>query len=251
MDSNCCRYHHHHHHHERYVCLTCEDDQEFQCEHRDHPKQQMITNKQLMDRYGGSVNEPDLLLEVGVFSCPYCDRQRLSVSDLYDHVTLEHLDIPFCVRCPVCVCFLEDYSFHDGIHLSKHLVQGHSISFDEYQDRILMCECFSEDDFEMLKFIATTLPPSYHSSSDDSATGGSVNNSNDCSPSSSSTSSRESSSSETSRLGQSCSICFDLIFDKDNTTWVLPCKHKFHPECIDRWVQQNNSCPICRKMINI
>lgn len=41
-----------------------------------------------------------------------------------------------------------------------------------------------------------------------------------------------------------CSICMD----KNNLIWVsLPCEHKFHEECIFKWIETNLSCPICRK----
>jgi hypothetical protein len=46
---------------------------------------------------------------------------------------------------------------------------------------------------------------------------------------------------------EECSICLDL----DNTqTWViLPCGHKFHGLCVSLWLNNHQTCPICR--INI
>ncbi len=43
-----------------------------------------------------------------------------------------------------------------------------------------------------------------------------------------------------------CSICMD----KNNLIWVsLSCDHKFHEECIFKWIETNLSCPICRKQL--
>ena len=43
-----------------------------------------------------------------------------------------------------------------------------------------------------------------------------------------------------------CSICMD----KNNLIWVsLQCEHKFHEECIFKWIETNLSCPICRKQL--
>jgi len=43
-----------------------------------------------------------------------------------------------------------------------------------------------------------------------------------------------------------CAICAaDAIL---GDTWKqLPCKHKFHPQCVDPWITENNSCPLCRQ----
>ena len=43
-----------------------------------------------------------------------------------------------------------------------------------------------------------------------------------------------------------CSICISNIEGEYHTT---PCNHKFHEECIDKWKERNNTCPICREKI--
>ncbi|KAI9820226.1 MAG: hypothetical protein M1827_005848 [Pycnora praestabilis] len=46
--------------------------------------------------------------------------------------------------------------------------------------------------------------------------------------------------------GLGCSICTD-DFVKGQDIRVLPCDHKFHPECIDPWLLNvSGTCPLCR-----
>ena len=40
-----------------------------------------------------------------------------------------------------------------------------------------------------------------------------------------------------------CSICMSNIEDK---CYITPCNHKYHKECIDKWKERNNTCPMCR-----
>lgn len=48
------------------------------------------------------------------------------------------------------------------------------------------------------------------------------------------------------KIEEECSICMD----KNNLIWVsLQCEHKFHEECIFKWIETNLSCPICRKQL--
>lgn len=42
-----------------------------------------------------------------------------------------------------------------------------------------------------------------------------------------------------------CSICLEN-FNKGDSRKTLPCLHGHHPNCIDTWLRQNGSCPICK-----
>ena len=42
-----------------------------------------------------------------------------------------------------------------------------------------------------------------------------------------------------------CSICLDNISNSD--VKELYCNHKFHRNCINTWLQDNNTCPLCRQ----
>lgn len=49
------------------------------------------------------------------------------------------------------------------------------------------------------------------------------------------------------KLGQDaeCSICKEHLVVNDKMQ-ELPCKHTFHPPCLKPWLDEHNSCPICR-----
>ncbi|KAJ8390603.1 hypothetical protein AAFF_G00102090 [Aldrovandia affinis] len=49
-------------------------------------------------------------------------------------------------------------------------------------------------------------------------------------------------------LGRACSVCISE-YTQGNKLRRLPCAHEFHIHCIDRWLSENNTCPICRQPI--
>ena len=42
-----------------------------------------------------------------------------------------------------------------------------------------------------------------------------------------------------------CSVCKEE-FKLTEKVIKLPCNHVFHPNCINTWLSQHNSCPTCR-----
>eukprot|EP00591_Stephanopyxis_turris_P001851 CAMPEP_0195519636 /NCGR_PEP_ID=MMETSP0794_2-20130614/15178_1 /TAXON_ID=515487 /ORGANISM="Stephanopyxis turris, Strain CCMP 815" /LENGTH=547 /DNA_ID=CAMNT_0040648823 /DNA_START=181 /DNA_END=1824 /DNA_ORIENTATION=+ len=48
---------------------------------------------------------------------------------------------------------------------------------------------------------------------------------------------------------RNCSICLES-FEKGDNRMMLPCMHGFHKGCIDRWLQQNGSCPVCKHVLS-
>ncbi|XP_026863909.2 E3 ubiquitin-protein ligase RNF6 [Electrophorus electricus] len=48
--------------------------------------------------------------------------------------------------------------------------------------------------------------------------------------------------------GRACSVCINE-YAQGNKLRSLPCTHEFHIHCIDRWLSENNTCPICRQPI--
>jgi hypothetical protein len=46
-------------------------------------------------------------------------------------------------------------------------------------------------------------------------------------------------------LLEDCSICLEYIINDDSKQKTV-CHHTFHADCLTRWTQANNSCPLCR-----
>ena len=42
-----------------------------------------------------------------------------------------------------------------------------------------------------------------------------------------------------------CSICTE-DFSPSDPIRILPCRHKFHPPCVDPWLLREGTCPLCR-----
>eukprot|EP00249_Psilotum_nudum_P009878 c22208_g1_i1 orf=315-1340(-) len=45
--------------------------------------------------------------------------------------------------------------------------------------------------------------------------------------------------------GVECAFCKEVLVIGDKIQ-EMPCKHSFHPDCLKPWLDQHNSCPICR-----
>ncbi|CAM8991596.1 unnamed protein product [Rhodiola kirilowii] len=50
---------------------------------------------------------------------------------------------------------------------------------------------------------------------------------------------------EVTEPGEECAICLEEYENQDQVR-EMPCKHKFHKRCVDKWLKMNGSCPICR-----
>lgn len=45
--------------------------------------------------------------------------------------------------------------------------------------------------------------------------------------------------------GLTCTICLDQV-NKGDLVRSLPCLHQFHANCIDPWLRQQGTCPVCK-----
>lgn len=44
-----------------------------------------------------------------------------------------------------------------------------------------------------------------------------------------------------------CPICQDELKDPESIR-ILPCAHKFHNDCIQKWIEMRNLCPLCKQV---
>jgi hypothetical protein len=43
-----------------------------------------------------------------------------------------------------------------------------------------------------------------------------------------------------------CSVCLSRVEDGESVK-TLRCKHVYHPQCIDRWLERSTMCPVCKR----
>lgn len=53
---------------------------------------------------------------------------------------------------------------------------------------------------------------------------------------------------EEGEISKTCSVCINE-YVAGNKLRQLPCMHEFHFHCIDRWLSENSTCPICRQSV--
>lgn len=49
-------------------------------------------------------------------------------------------------------------------------------------------------------------------------------------------------------INDSCAVCIE-DFNNDDIVRKLPCSHIYHSECVDMWVIEKNTCPICKNSV--
>ncbi|KAL9154286.1 hypothetical protein ABFS82_10G104900 [Erythranthe guttata] len=53
-----------------------------------------------------------------------------------------------------------------------------------------------------------------------------------------------------SRQGLECSVCLAKFEDVEILRLLPKCKHAFHIDCIDRWLEKHSTCPLCRRRVS-
>ena len=41
-----------------------------------------------------------------------------------------------------------------------------------------------------------------------------------------------------------CLICYEELKEIEID---IPCKHTYHKDCLDKWIEIQNNCPYCRR----
>ncbi|XWS72066.1 hypothetical protein CRYUN_Cryun02cG0009000 [Craigia yunnanensis] len=50
--------------------------------------------------------------------------------------------------------------------------------------------------------------------------------------------------------GLECAVCLSKFEDTEILRLLPKCKHAFHIDCIDQWLEKHSSCPLCRQKVN-
>ncbi|KAL1159596.1 hypothetical protein V6Z11_A07G007800 [Gossypium hirsutum] len=52
------------------------------------------------------------------------------------------------------------------------------------------------------------------------------------------------------KKGLECAVCLSKFDDIEIMRLLPKCKHGFHIDCIDQWLEKHSSCPLCRQKVN-
>lgn len=44
---------------------------------------------------------------------------------------------------------------------------------------------------------------------------------------------------------EKCLICLSEYQESEKLR-ILPCSHRLHKDCVDKWLNRNRTCPVCR-----
>ncbi|RVW50005.1 RING-H2 finger protein ATL29 [Vitis vinifera] len=53
------------------------------------------------------------------------------------------------------------------------------------------------------------------------------------------------------KYGLECAICLSEFEDDDMLRLLTVCYHVFHHDCIDLWLGSHNTCPVCRRSLDV
>ncbi|KAL5697468.1 RING-type E3 ubiquitin transferase [Ranunculus cassubicifolius] len=53
-----------------------------------------------------------------------------------------------------------------------------------------------------------------------------------------------------SKDGLECAVCLSKFEDTETLRLLPKCKHAFHVNCVDKWLENHSSCPLCRLKVD-
>ncbi|KAD4585998.1 hypothetical protein R6Q59_035623 [Mikania micrantha] len=56
---------------------------------------------------------------------------------------------------------------------------------------------------------------------------------------------------ETNETTSECSICLGVFEDGEKVKVLPVCCHRYHCECVDKWLLTQSSCPVCRTSVRV
>ncbi|KAI3935754.1 hypothetical protein MKX01_032938 [Papaver californicum] len=54
-----------------------------------------------------------------------------------------------------------------------------------------------------------------------------------------------------SKQGLECAVCLSKFKDTEVLRLLPKCKHAFHINCVDQWLESHSSCPLCRHKVHV
>ncbi|ESQ52400.1 hypothetical protein EUTSA_v10017177mg [Eutrema salsugineum] len=52
-------------------------------------------------------------------------------------------------------------------------------------------------------------------------------------------------------IGNECTVCLSVFAGGEEIRRLSPCKHAFHVSCIEKWLKDHPTCPICREDVSV
>lgn len=46
-----------------------------------------------------------------------------------------------------------------------------------------------------------------------------------------------------------CAVCLAVFEDTDLLRVLPKCRHDFHVDCVDKWLEDHKGCPVCRQSV--
>ncbi|KAM6551034.1 hypothetical protein CsatB_000842 [Cannabis sativa] len=53
------------------------------------------------------------------------------------------------------------------------------------------------------------------------------------------------------QMGEECPVCLMGFGEGEDVKALSECKHAFHSDCINPWLESNSNCPVCRAVITV